>query len=348
MRERMISAPAHPRATLWRGLMLAGLIAGLPLLALWATGGLDTVARWAAEGQREAQNALAGALRRLRGGDPGAFLALMGLAFSYGVFHAAGPGHGKLLIGGYGVARRVRLVPLATLALLSSLAQATTAVVLVYAGVFLLNWTRERVVGLAENLMLPASHAAVALIGLWLAWRGLRGLRRETDAKQRHARHDGHGHDHGHDHDHDHGHGHGHGHDHAHHQGARHPTQDTTCVSCGHRHGPTLDEVSRVTSLREGTALIAGIAMRPCTGALFLLVLTWQMGIGAAGIAGAYAMGLGTALITVAVATLAVWSREGALATLASGRLARALPVLELAAGAAIALVSLGLLRASL
>ena len=64
------------------------------------------------------------------------------------------------------------------------------------------------------------------------------------------------------------------------------------------------------------------------------------MGIGAAGISGAYAMGLGTAAITVAVAGLSVWAREGMLSVLSGGLVARALPVLELAAGLAIAVIS--------
>lgn len=341
MHER-VSAASPPvaalRRTLWRGVMAAGLVAGLPLLALWATGGIDALAAWAAEGQRQAQNALAGAVRRLRGGDPAALAALVGLAFAYGVFHAAGPGHGKLLIGGYGVARRVAAARLMALALVSSLAQATTAVALVYGLVALLDWTRERVVGLAEDAMLPLSHAAVALIGLWLAVRGLRGLRRQAAAgRDGPHRHDGHAHRHRAHHDHAH-------HDHTHH---RHDA-GATCAVCGHRHGPSPDEAARVTSLREAAVLVAGIAMRPCTGALFLLVLTWQMGIGAAGIAGAYAMGLGTALVTAGVALLSAWAREGTLATLSGGRIARALPVLELAAGLAIAALSLSLLRAAL
>ena len=343
------------RSGLWRAVMLAGLIGAMPLLLLWATGSLGHLALWAAAGQREAQNALARAIRALRAGEAGALTALLGLAFAYGVFHAAGPGHGKVLIGGYGVARRVRLLPLMALALVSSLAQATLAVLLVYAGVAVLNWTRERVVGAAEDVMLPASHVAVGLIGLWLAYRGWRGLVRQIGAGWEPEA--GHGHGHGsNDHAGQHGHHHAEAHldhndqhdradDHGHPdaQGiARGHVHDETC---GHSHGPTLDQIDAVTSPRQALALIAGIAARPCTGALFLLVLTWQMGIGVAGVAGAYAMGLGTAVITVMVAALSVWAREGMLATLSGGRIARALPILEMAAGLAIAAISAMLLQ---
>jgi nickel/cobalt transporter (NicO) family protein len=302
-----------------RTVLILGLAVGAALALLWATGALAVIERLATDAQRQVQGTLAGAIRALKGGQPGALVALLSLCFAYGFVHAAGPGHGKLLIGAYGMGSRVRLLPLAGIALISSLAQAASAVVLVYAGVWLLGWTREMLVGVADDVMLPISHAAIAGLGLWLVWRGWRALPRSLAAPaaahdHHHDRHDGHNHSHG---------------------------------ACGHRHGPTPEEVSRVSSLREAAVLIGSIALRPCTGSLFLLILTWQMGIGAAGVLGAFAIGLGTATVTLVVAGLSVWTREGAIAALPGSGLARALPLAQMAAGGVIALVALQFLAGS-
>lgn len=314
-------------------------LAGLALVALigilWLSGGLDGLARTLEAGQEAAQNRMAAAIRALRSGEAGALAAFWAVCFSYGVLHAAGPGHGKLLIGGYGVARRVPMGPLAGLALASSLAQAAVAVALVYAAVAVLGLSRLAVEGAADRWMAPASHAMIAGLGLWLAWRGARGLRRQAGTGHDTAHDHAHGHDHGHGHDHENDHGHGHHH-------------DAHCASCGHAHGPTLEEVSRLTGWRDAVALVAGIALRPCTGALFVLILTWQLGIAAAGIAGVFIMGLGTALVTTTVAGLAVWAREGALQGLGGGHIARALPLMELAFGTLIAVAALWLLMGAL
>ena len=113
---------------------------------------------------------------------------------------------------------------------------------------------------------------------------------------------------------------------------------------CGHAHGPSVDQVAGLKSGREAAALVLAIALRPCTGALFVLIITQGMGIPVAGVVGALAMGFGTAAVTVLVAVMTVWAREGALVNLPGSGLARALPLIEVLAGAVIVLAAAMLL----
>ncbi len=290
---------------------LAVLAALVTVAVFWASGAERVVLAWAMDGQRTAQNGMAGAIRALRAGDPAAAIPLLTVCFAYGFFHAAGPGHGKMLIGGYGAAREVGPMRLSAVALASSLAQGATAVLLVAAGLWVVGWSRERMTGLAETVLQPAGFAAIAVIGLWLVFRGARVL-----ARRRRERAAAAGHDHG---------------------------------ACGHAHGPTAAEVAGATGWRELTGLIAAVAVRPCTGALFLLVLTAQMGIFGWGIAGTLAMALGTASVTVAVALGAVGARRGLLSGLSdgAGQVARVQPALEIAVGLAVAWIAGGLALAS-
>ncbi|MEM6306160.1 MAG: hypothetical protein AAF744_15690 [Pseudomonadota bacterium] len=310
-----------------RGLLIAGTAAGLALLA-WVLvfDGAAQIARWAAVYQREFQNDMALALRGVRAGRPEALALLLTACFAYGFFHAAGPGHGKVMIGGYGLGRRVALLRLSVISVLASLGQAVSAIVLVCGGLWLFGWTREAVTGVADDALAPVSYGAIALVGVWLCFRGLRGLgrTRALSSHDHHAHHD-HEHDHGHHH-----HDHTHGHDH-----------DGACAACGHKHGPTLEEANAVSSLREAAVLIGTIAIRPCTGALFVLIITWQMGILWAGIAGTFVMALGTAVVTVLVAAGAVGLRGGMLGSLAgSGLGARVVPLIEIAGGVLVVILA--------
>ncbi|WP_370399307.1 nickel/cobalt transporter [Sulfitobacter sp. JB4-11] len=296
-----------------RRILSLGALALLVVLAgFWLTGGFDRLGVWAAQQQRGFQDSIALSLRSVRAGEAGAIIALLGACFAYGLAHAAGPGHGKVLIGGYGMARSVPMTRLSLIALAASLGQAVTAVVLVYAGVFILNLGREALVGVTENVMAPASYGAITVIGFWLMWRGFRRMRAPVV-------------------------------DHV------HEGDGATCSSCGHAHGPTLDQVSETRSLRDALLLIGGIAVRPCTGALFVLILTWQMGIGLIGIAGAFAMAIGTALVTIAVGLAAGGLRGGMLAGISgSPRFVQVAAAVEVLAGCVVALLAGGLLLRAL
>jgi ABC-type nickel/cobalt efflux system permease component RcnA len=230
----------------------------------------------------------------------------MGVCASYGFFHAAGPGHGKLLIGGYGAAARVTALRLSTLAVISSLAQALTAIMLVGAGALVLGWSRARMTDTAEQVLAPASYGAIAMVGLWRAGRGLRRVRSVRAAAA--------------------------------------VAEDGTCHSCGHAHGPSVDQVAGLTSWRDAVVIVVSVAMRPCTGAVFLLILCFGLGIPLAGIIGAMVMGLGTASVTVLVAILAVGTRRSALAGWSGSGAVRAIALIEIVAGAVIAVIATTLL----
>ncbi|MGJ8617258.1 MAG: nickel/cobalt transporter [Sulfitobacter sp.] len=288
----------------------AALAVILCLVLIWYSGGFSQLGAWAADQQRTFQNTIAKALRGARAGEAGAVLALVTACFIYGLAHAAGPGHGKVLIGGYGFARKVPMLRLSLIAFAASLGQAVTAIVMVYAGVLILNLSRETMVGVTEEFFAPASYAAIAAIGLWLMWRGSRRFSNVDMA-----------------------------HDHA------HSGHEEVCGSCGHAHGPTLRQVDKVNSLREAVALVAGIAIRPCTGALFVLIITWQMGIAMIGVLGAFAMAIGTAAITVSVGLAATGLRGGVLVGFAgSARGARIAAGVEMIAGCVVVMLAGGLL----
>lgn len=317
------------RLSLQTLLMGAALCFAALALWLWGFGGADQISRWAAAEQQNVQNALARGLRALKSNQPGALISLLGLCFAYGFFHAAGPGHGKLVIGGYGLGQKVPLTRLIALAMASSLAQSLTAIVLVVGGLSLLNWGRVELTNITEEILAPLSYALIAALGLWLIWRGVRKLPARQQGQQHSHNHDHHGHHH-HDHHHHH---HHHSHVHSH-------QDDGVCPDCGHKHGPSLDEVASVKSLRDALAIVASVAMRPCTGALFLLLLTWRLDLMLAGVLGTLAMGLGTASVTIAVAIAAVTLRQGTLAHLSGQGARRVAALLEISGGLVIFLLA--------
>lgn len=220
--------------------------------------------------QRALQTKLAdavGAVRDGRGAWP--VLVLIGLSFAYGVFHAAGPGHGKVVIASYLLAGDGKVRRGVVLAALAALLQAVSAVGLV--GVLAIalgasNLATSDRVGVLETV----SYGLVAALGLWLLWRvGREAL--------------GYGHVHHH-------HGPG-GHDHGHGQLAK-------AASAG---------------WREAAAVVLAVGIRPCSGAVIVLLFATAQGLFALGIAGALAMSVGTAITVSVLAAASVAVRRGAI-----------------------------------
>ncbi|MCJ2018403.1 nickel/cobalt transporter [Methylobacterium sp. E-065] len=118
--------------------------------------------------QASFSRSLNAAVMALRGG--GSWSPLVGLAFAYGVFHAAGPGHGKAVIAGYILAGERAFRRGCTLSFCAALLQALVAGAIMGIGSLILNATAAGITR-AGTAIETASFALVALIGLVLTWR---------------------------------------------------------------------------------------------------------------------------------------------------------------------------------
>ncbi|MAB14081.1 nickel/cobalt transporter [Parvibaculum sp.] len=241
------------------------------------------VTSWAIAQQQVYYRKLAGALRNFKlQGSAAATWTLVTLSFFYGIFHAVGPGHGKVVVTSYLLAdeRDVRRGVL--LAFLAAFMQAVTAIVLVGVLALILGFTM-RATANAIPYVEGASFVLIIGMGLWVIWRGLSRLR-------------GKGHHHAHSHDHE------HHHDHSHEGEA-----------CGHAHMPAPADLRKTESLAEMAGMILAVGLRPCSGAILVLLFALTQSAFLAGALSAFTMSLGTAITVSSLAVAAVSSRGVAL-----------------------------------
>lgn len=268
---------------------------------------------WILAKQSEFYRAMSSTIRAAKN-DGSAVWTLLGISFAYGIFHAAGPGHGKAVISSYLVANEETARRGIVLSFASALAQALVAVAIVGVGAWLLNVTAKTMCG-AERIIEIASYGLIAAFGARLVWIKGGGFFRALSASHTsgpqlataHHHHDHHSHGHHHA-GHDHHHGDGHHHDH-------HGHDD----HCGHSHGPEPGELAGPGGWKRGLAAVAAVGIRPCSGAILVLVFALAQGLFWAGVAATFVMGLGTAITVAAIATLAV-SAKGVARRLAAGR----------------------------
>jgi nickel/cobalt exporter len=220
----------------------------------------------------------------------------------------------------------------------AAILQALTAICVVGIAAILLGAT-AKVMGDTVRVIEEVSYGLIILIGVRLLWvKGrsfLHLLRSRSHEPHGHHEHAHHGHDHGHTHDHGHAHDHAHGHDHHHHD-------EEEASAWGHAHAPEPSELGGRHWLRRGLAAIFAVGLRPCSGAIIVLVFALAQGLFWIGVASTFAMGLGTAITVTAVATIAVSARGLA------GRFAKSKPgsalliVRGLETGAAFAIILFG------
>jgi ABC-type nickel/cobalt efflux system permease component RcnA len=270
--------------------------------------------------------------------DGSAVWTLLFISFAYGIFHAAGPGHGKAVIASYLVANRETARRGIVLSFASALMQSLVAILIVGISAWVLNATAKTMCK-AEGAIEIASYALIALFGLRLVWVKGRTFIRALQAAQPvpaiagvpHDHHD-HGHHHdAHDHSHDHAHAH---HDHVHDE------------HCGHSHGPAPSELAGPGGWGRGFGAILTVGIRPCSGAILVLVFALAQGLFWAGIAATLLMGLGTAITVAAIAVVAVSAKDiaGRLSAGRDGGGALFMRGIEFAAAGVVLLFGAGLL----
>jgi nickel/cobalt transporter (NicO) family protein len=302
---------------------------------------------WILAKQSEFYREMSGTIRAAKS-DGSAVWTLLGISFAYGIFHAAGPGHGKAVISSYLVANEETARRGIVLSFASALLQALVAVVIVAVFAWLLSATAKTMCS-AEKAIEIVSYALIAAFGARLVWTKGGGFMRALQAKPAMAA--AHGHHHGHDHAHDdHHHGHHHHHDHSHgHARADRHSHDHGHVHdehCGHSHGPTPDQLAGPGGWRRGLGTIFAVGLRPCSGAILVLVFSLAQGLFWAGIAATFVMGLGTAITVATIAIVAVSAKGLARRLSAGGEGGGALVMrgIEFAAAGLVLLFGLGLL----
>jgi len=258
----------------------------------WAGDQWTAFSGWVFDMQRQYHRELVALVRAVKSeGSMAAAWALIVGSFIYGVFHAAGPGHGKAILSAYLLTHESHIRRGVWIALASALVQGVTAVVLVEGARELIGWSTRDAYA-ASGTLESISFGLIAALGAMLAWRGTRAFLRSRKTGQAVAVHDhaqgrplvpdAHHDHHGHDHDHDHS---------------------------GHVHFPTPDQVAQ-QDWRTIAGMILSIGIRPCSGAVMVLIVAGLMGLRIPGILAVLAMSLGTAAAVAALAILAVGARN--------------------------------------
>lgn len=293
-----------------------------------STGLFGSIFNWINAQQQGFYRSLSGAMRSMRDGNGGSFL-LVGVSFAYGVFHAAGPGHGKAVISSYMLANEVALRRGILLSFVSAALQAVSAIMLMGAVFLFLRGTSVSMTDATKFLEI-ASYALVTAFGAWLLWRkALPAARRLFGGQPAHSLSSAHT-----DH-----------HDHHHH----HHQHDEHC-GCGHSHAPDPALISgNKFNWRTAWAAIIAVGLRPCTGALIVLSFAFLNGLWAAGIVSVFAMGVGTAITVSILAVLAVTAKNWAVAMAGHGRTGNRIHAgIEIFGALLVFLLGVALLSASL
>lgn len=249
---------------------------------------------------------------------------LIGLSFAYGIFHAAGPGHGKAVISSYMLANEVAAKRGIFLSFASALLQGVTAVVVISAIMLFLRGTGIKTSNLAGSLEIT-SYFLVMMLGVYLLWTKV-FVKKKASA---------HSHEHSHSHSHD-----------------VHPDPHhvhTDDCGCGHSHAADPKMLEGKLGVKEAWSAILAVGLRPCSGAIIVLTFAFLNGLIVAGIMSTFAMSIGTGITVATLALIAVGAKNTAIKiTGAQDSLATIHRVIEISGAALVFILGFLLFSAAL
>lgn len=279
-------------------------------------------------------------LTQIKAGDSNKPIwSLVLISFLYGIFHAAGPGHGKAVIATYITTQNARLKSGVILAFFMAQAQAISAIFLVYVVLSLVDRVSKTLNKSIENMYF-ASAVILIILALWLIFSSLKNFRNYFKAKlaKRHSLFaDSHNSEQEHKHSHECEHGHGHSHEHekehshqcqhshsieqekgngacAHedkheHEHSHQHLHDEQNCSCAHSIDLE-DEKWKKSNFWQQFLIVASVGLRPCTGAIMILAFSKALNIWLTGIIATFVMAFGVGITMVSLAIISVYFRD--------------------------------------
>ncbi|WP_312273116.1 nickel/cobalt transporter [Pseudescherichia sp.] len=247
-------------------LLICAVAGGVQLWHAWPRIMLES-AGW----QREVNQQMSALLKGVAADPSRAGGALLLFSFLYGVLHALGPGHGKVVITTWLATHPSKLRSSIGLTLASSLLQGLVAIVLVVVVLTLLQLP-ARQLHVSSYWLEKGSYALVGVLGLLLCWRALNKLRLLLRRPKFTAF-------------------------------TPHHVHDAHC-GCGHQHLPKPEQLTRGDDWRARLMIILSMGMRPCSGAIMVLLFSKVIGVFSWGMASAMAMAAGTSLTISSLALL--------------------------------------------
>ncbi|PKH05620.1 nickel/cobalt transporter [Moritella sp. Urea-trap-13] len=282
-------------------------ILGLGIWTIWPTL-MTTGMHW----QKQINSELSELLYAAKHEGLMAGMSLMVMSFLYGILHSVGPGHGKLIVTTYIATQDAKVKLSLIITLVSSLMQALVAVGLVSVLLMLFDASMRDINHKAE-LLIPLSFYTAILLGVVIIWRNLvlmyrvvkdnkkalnsndssviQRLTPLSDAQQTAftasplANH----------------------------------VHDENC-GCGHQHVVSSAQINDASSFKEYLAIILSIGIRPCTGAIMVLLFANMLDIYWLGIVSAVVMALGTALTTSTIAIMTITGKQAVRRYLSAGK----------------------------